>query len=176
MTTSSRLARFVVAALAAGSLVTIAATTAGATHARVVTSHIAPCGGFSTVDWINTQGNGAAGSIYYQLEFTNLSGASCTLNGYPGVSAVDLAGNQVGGAATRSTATHHAVTVAKGATVKARLQITDAGNFAPSACAPVTVAGLRVYAPNVTKGKLIPFPFTACSKVSNPNLHVGPVS
>src|SRR5215472_4306894 len=51
--------------------------------------------------WLNTQGNGAAGTIYYQLEFTNLSGSSCTLFGFPGVSAVSLTGTQIGNAAFR---------------------------------------------------------------------------
>jgi hypothetical protein len=41
----------------------------------------------------------AAGSIYYHLEFTNLSGRACTLVGYPGVSAINLSGHQLGSAA-----------------------------------------------------------------------------
>jgi hypothetical protein len=32
---------------------------------------------------MDTQGGGAAGSIYYTLEFTNLSGQACTLHGSP---------------------------------------------------------------------------------------------
>ena len=35
------------------------------------------------------QGNGAAGTIYYPLEFTNLSGRTCSLYGFPGVSVID---------------------------------------------------------------------------------------
>ncbi|MDQ6778933.1 MAG: DUF4232 domain-containing protein, partial [Actinomycetota bacterium] len=50
------------------------------------------CATSGLVVWLNTQGNGAAGSIFYALELTNLSGQTCTLNGYAGVSAVDLAG------------------------------------------------------------------------------------
>ena len=34
------------------------------------------------------QGNAAAGSSYYPIQFTNASGTSCTLYGYPGVSFV----------------------------------------------------------------------------------------
>src|ERR1700689_5600890 len=42
------------------------------------------------------QGNGAAGTIYYPLEFTNLSPPTCYLNGSPGVSALGRNGNRVG--------------------------------------------------------------------------------
>ena len=42
------------------------------------------------------QGNGAAGTIYYPLEFTNLSHHTCYLYGYPGVSALGRNGNQLG--------------------------------------------------------------------------------
>src|ERR1700722_12439051 len=31
--------------------------------------------------WLNTEGNGAAGSSYYNLNFTNLSSHACTLRG-----------------------------------------------------------------------------------------------
>jgi hypothetical protein len=57
------------------------------------------------------------------------------------------------------------VTVGKGKTVSARLGISDVGHFPASACHPVLAAGLRVFPPtgiNET-GKLIPFPFRACS-------------
>src|SRR4029079_9392733 len=46
------------------------------------------------VVWLNTQGSGTAGSTFYQLKFTNLSGHACTLTGYPGVSGVNLAGHR----------------------------------------------------------------------------------
>ncbi len=47
--------------------------------------------------------NGAAGSIYYPLDFRNASAAPCTLQGYPGVSFVASPGaGQVGGAAVRN--------------------------------------------------------------------------
>jgi len=42
------------------------------------------------VEWLNTTGNGAAGSISYKLQFTNLSGHRCTLNGFPFVLGVGL--------------------------------------------------------------------------------------
>jgi hypothetical protein len=40
--------------------------------------------------------------VYYTLRLTNLATVPCSLRGYPGVSAVDLAGKQLGSAAGRN--------------------------------------------------------------------------
>ncbi len=117
------------------------------------------------VVWLNTQGDGAAGSVYYTLEFTNLSGHACTLNGYPYVYAVSLGGATLGSVASfdhsHPTAT---VTIPKGGTAKAVLRIVQAVNFPQSSCRLVTAAGLRVYPPNQTRAAHVPFPFSACSR------------
>lgn len=50
------------------------------------------------------QADSGAGSTYYPLDFTNTSGTSCELYGYPGVSFVTTpagAGRQIGAAALR---------------------------------------------------------------------------
>src|SRR5438309_2387332 len=71
--------------------------------------------------------DGAAGSTYEPLVFTNKGSATCTLNGYPGVSFVaPTSGKQVGAAASRNP--QHAaelVTLAPGATASALLQIAN---------------------------------------------------
>src|SRR5271154_4145761 len=91
------------------------------------------CATSGLVVWVNTNGDGAAGSIYYKLEFTNLTASSCTLTGYPGVSVVDLAGHQLGSPGSRDTfATPHTVTLASGATKTATLRVVDAENFPAS--------------------------------------------
>jgi hypothetical protein len=116
------------------------------------------------VIWMNTEGDGTAGSVYYNLEFTNLSGHTCTMFDYPGVSAVNLAGTQLGSAAHyNSIAKPTVVTIADGATASAVVQIVDVGVF-PGTCAPVHAAGLRVYPPDQTTAKIVPFPFLACSR------------
>ena len=124
----------------------------------------AGCATSGLVLWLDTQGDGTAGSIYYKLELTNLSGHSCTLSGYPGVSAVDLGGHQLGSAGSRSSSHVHTVRLANRASATAVLRITEAGNFPDSACHRVSAAGLRVYPPNQTAAKVIPFPFDACSR------------
>jgi hypothetical protein len=135
--------------------------------------------------WLNTSGNGAAGSSYYNLNMTNLSASTCTLYGYPGISAITQAGLQVGSAAARSSA--HAVTVitltsarsAKGFetstahnTATVVLQIADAQNFPQASCVPITAAGFRVYPPNQKESTVVPFPFVTCAKSGPRVLHV----
>ena len=40
--------------------------------------------------------DGAAGTIYYPIIFTNTGPVRCSLTGYPGVSSVDAQGRQIG--------------------------------------------------------------------------------
>lgn len=127
------------------------------------------------VVWLNTNGSGTAGSTFYHLKFTNLSGHRCTLNGFPFVRAIDLRRHRLGSRAAFDSRTPHSVTIGRGKTATAVLQIVDAGNFPASACHPVTAAGLRVYPPNQTRSKLIPFPFSACSRTGPVYLVVRPV-
>ena len=121
------------------------------------------CATSGLVIWLNTRASGTAGSLYYTLEFTNLSGHACTLLGYPGVSAVDLDRHQLGSAASQNNhLTPHLVSLASGATATAVLRIGDVGHF--PTCGRVTAAGLRVYPPNQTAAEVVPFPFGACSR------------
>jgi hypothetical protein len=123
--------------------------------------------------WLNTQGSGAAGTNYYPLEFTNLSGSSCTLFGFPGVSAVSLTGKQIGNAAFRDHSfVPHLVTLANGATATAIVGITQVSIFPKAQCKPVTAAGLRVYPPGQTASRIVPFPFGACSKTGTNYLRI----
>lgn len=129
------------------------------------------------VVWIDTNGDAAAGSVYYTLKFTNQSGRTCTLTGYPGVSAVDLRGKWLGSPASRSAAGGRTVTLADNDSAGALLQISQAANFPSSACHPVAAAGLRVYPPNQTASKVVPIPFRACSRTGSPvYLHVRAVT
>jgi hypothetical protein len=146
------------------------------TAARAATSSAARCATSGLVVWLDTQGDGTAGSIYYKLEFTNLSGHACTLAGYPGVSAVDLGGRQLGSAGSRNTSHVRTVRLANGATATAVLRITEAGNFPNSACHRVGAAGVRVYPPNETASKVVPFPFDACSRTGPVYLSVEAVA
>jgi len=154
--------RRLTAAVACGAALTAVAAAASGAATAAGTPRCATSG---LVIWLETQGNGAAGSIFYNLDFTNLSGHTCTLVGYPGVSAVNLAGQTLGSAASRDNA--HApvvVRLANGATARAVLRIVEAGNYPASICHEVSAAGVRVYPPNQTASKVVPFPFSACSR------------
>jgi hypothetical protein len=132
-------------------------------------------------DWLDTSGSGAAGTIFYHLEFTNLSGHTCTLQGFPFVFAVNLSGHQIGNDAVVNHAfPANKITVGNGKTIHAVLGIAETGNFRASACKPVTAAGLEVFAPiGINEvGRTVPFPFSACSTHGShaPNfLNVTPV-
>ena len=131
------------------------------------------CATSALVVWLDTKGSGTAGSIYYNLELTNLSGHACTLLGYPGVSAVNLRGQQLGSGASREAFQKpRVVTLASGASATVVLRIVDADNFPSSVCRQVTAAGLRIYPPGQTASKVVPFPFRACSRTGQSNLLV----
>jgi Protein of unknown function (DUF4232) len=162
----------VTCAAALGPATALASSGLNAGAARTATPSCATSG----LDvWLDTQGNGAAGTTYYFLEFTNLSGSSCSLYGYPGVSGVTLTGTQLGSAASRILGPPHTVTLANGATGHALVGIVNAGVIPASQCHPVTAAGLKVYPPNQTKSRVAPFPFPACSKSGPVYLRIGPV-
>lgn len=134
------------------------------------TSHAAPVGAqpCATRDLgVSTgQGQGAAGSTYVPIVFTNNSNATCTLYGYPGVA---LAGGspvrQIGAAADENHATpRQIVTLSPGAIASALLRIVAAQNFPAARCHQVRVTDLQVYPPNQTTPIYVKFSSTACSK------------
>jgi hypothetical protein len=157
-----RLAGAAAAACAAALIpaASLAATASPAAPAAAASVLACPTGGL--VVWMNNE-QGAAGTFYADLNFTNLSGHACTLRGHPGVSAVSLRGGQLGRSAAWPSAALHTVTLANGATATAVLAITDVGVFSAGACHQATAAGLRVYPPNQYTSKLVPYPFRACT-------------
>ena len=115
---------------------------------------------------VNTaKAGGAAGSIYYPLDFTNISGSPCTLFGYPGVSFVTgQSGTQLGRAATRNPVAHPAtLTLAPGDVAHAMLQVAEAGNYNAAQCKPVTAHWLKVFPPDQVSAAYAHFTTTACS-------------
>jgi hypothetical protein len=137
----------------------------------------AKCKTSGLVIWSNNgAGGGTAGSVFYKIRFTNLSGHACTLGGFPRVAAVNLAGRRIGAPAGHEAGQKpKTVKLANGATASAQLRIVDAGNFSPSACHPVTAAGLRVTPPGQSSSKLVPLPFATCSSGGQHALSVGVV-
>jgi len=158
-------------AIAAGAVAAVVpAVAASASPTAAATPR---CGNSAVRAWLGVPGDGAAGSTYYQLELSNISGHACTLYGYPGVSAIGPGGVQLGSAAGRSAGDpERVVTLAKGATAHVLLQVTDTGVYSKSACEPKSAVGLKVYPPNDTAAQTVPFTFSACSKKGPVYLHV----
>ena len=161
------------AALSAAAAVTALPAVLPASSGAARTPAAVACPSSSLVAWLDTAGNGAAGTIFYKLHFTNLSGHPCSVRGYPGVSAANPAGRSVSPGATRSGTPVRTVILADGATATADLGIVEAGNFPPAACRRTTAAGLRVYAPGATTARFVPFPFLACRQRAS--LRIAPV-
>ena len=109
---------------------------------------------------------GYAGGVYVVLDFTNTSGSTCTLYGYPGVSLVSGPPyTQIGLAAKRSTSTpRKLVTLAPGATANALLQIVDALNYPSASCGPTKATALKIYPPNQTVPVYLPNTSSGCAK------------
>jgi hypothetical protein len=107
----------------------------------------------------------AAGSSYYPIVFTNISGTACTLFGYPGVSFVTGAGgSQIGIPATENPAhPRQLITLAPGQAGHAELQVANAENYPPANCGMVTAHWLRVYPPNQTAPLYASFTAQACA-------------
>ena len=122
------------------------------------------CATSGLVVWLDTQGDGAAGSVFYPLP-SRTSARACTLTGFPGVSAVDLRGRQLGSPAARDrTTAGRPACVGAGATAGAVVRIAARPYFPTAQCRQTMAAGLRVYPPNQTAAKIVPFPFRACSR------------
>ena len=96
----------------------------------------------------------------YPLDFTNVSGASCTLAGYPEVAAYRGDGVQVGAAAGDDlSAAARRVLLAPGQTAHATLD----ASVPAARCGPVHVTGLRVVTPGQTAARYVRRPLTACT-------------
>jgi hypothetical protein len=173
-----------VAALACAAALTPAAALAATGAPAAAAASTPACATSGLVVWLNTSASGYAGGEDYTVNFTNLSGHTCTLRGYPGVSAVSLSGNQIGRPARWGTARPATVSLANGATATTGLQISNPGNFGTACFLPgprgragklPVAAGLRVYPPNQFTSTVIPFPFYACYGTAPVWMYVKPV-
>ena len=172
-TTARRIAAVIAAASAAGLIAATAASSSGTALAADATpaSPVPACTAGDLGAWVSiTQGNGAAGSIYYPLQFTNLSGHACTMRGFPGVSAIDRNGHQLGSPAIwGATVPARTVALAPGATAHTILQWSEAAVTTAPGCHPVFSAfELRIYPPGQYSATYAAFGLEACS-------HAGPV-
>ena len=156
-------ARRAAAAVAAALALGIGSATSSASAAPSAPSAIPPvCTTANLSVWVNvSEGNGAAGTIYYPLEFTNTSNHTCRTWGYPGVSALNASGKQLGDTAGRNPLYAGAwVNIPAGGTAHSLLSY---GNAEVSTCKPTTASLIKVYPPNQTKAALGFFSLPSCS-------------
>jgi len=175
LSTTARRVATVIAAASLTGLIAAAAFAAGssgtALAADTAPAVVPSCTAADLGAWVAvSQGNGAAGSIYYPLQFTNLSAHSCSLRGFPGVSAINRNGHQLGRpAGWDHVIATRTVTLAPGATAHTILRYSDVVVSTSSGCDPVfSTFELRVYLPGQYTATHAAFDLEACS-------HAGPV-
>lgn len=186
---AARRATEVVAALVvAGMIVAAVAVASGPTarssavltsdSARAAVVAVPECQAADLGVWFAVdQGNGTAGSSYYPLQFTNLSKHTCSLTGFPGVSAINGNGKQLGRSAFWSRVTPvRTVLLAPGATAHAELQYLDVAVQTAPGCRPlVTASELRVYPPGQRSATHAVFDLPVCSHAHAVYMNVGPI-
>jgi hypothetical protein len=176
--TARRITAVIAAASAAGLIAATAAAAAGSSGAvlasdtaRTTATAVPACTAADLGAWVAvTQGNGAAGSIFYPLQFTNLSRHACAMRGFPGVSAIDRNGRQLGSpAGWDHVVPARTVVLASGATAHTILRWSDATITTTTSCHPVnSTFELRIYPPGQRQATFAAFDLEACS-------HAGPV-
>jgi hypothetical protein len=175
---TARRAIVVIASFAVAGLVATAAFAASSPGAalasdtaRLSSAPVPACQASQLGVWIAlAQSNGAAGTIYYPLNFTNVSGHTCSLRGFPGVSAIARNGHQLGSpAGWTARVAARTVVIAPGATAHTILQYRDVEVSTAPGCDPVnTAVVLRVYPPGRYNATIAAFDLQVCS-------HAGPV-
>ena len=145
------------AAAILGTTAALATTAASAAPSRPA---VAPCHSGAMRVWTGSPGDGFAGGITWQLEISNIGHHACTLFGYPGVSAVNGNGHQVGLPASHS-GHESSVTIPAGGTSHVVLTVEDPGAACPNSH-PVRGAQLRVFAPNQFGAERTPFQVLVC--------------
>jgi hypothetical protein len=133
------------------------AITKGNTHPSHPAWNIRRCKAHQTEIWMGIPGSGAAGTIFYPLQFTNISRHPCKIWGFPRVTAKGKR-EQIGKAA-RHVGKQRVVELWPGQTAHARLGIIEAGNVCSK---PVWSFGLKVRAPHQGRSTVIPYSFQAC--------------
>ncbi len=95
----------------------------------------------------SSEGTGA-GTVAYNLILTNISKRTCVLGGFPGVSLVNVNGNQVGNPADRAANyTEKELSLAPNTKVKAIVSVSNSSNFSDGQC-KAGATKFRVYPPN----------------------------
>lgn len=122
---------------------------------------------------------GAAGSVFMMITFTNAGSHSCKLAGYPGVALTTKQNesSQVGSPATHASGTvADTVTIAPGKAATAVLRIVDAANFPQAQGHTVKTSYIEVFTPGISNVAWLPYKSNGVSDKAVSLLEVGPVT
>jgi Protein of unknown function (DUF4232) len=167
--------RMIAAAVAAVGLgIGSAVWAASAASAAPTAPAILQCTTSQLAVWVyNNPGGGAAGSFDLPIGFTNISKRPCFLAGFPGISALNSRGAQLGSAGGEDPGTpKKIIVISAGGTANANMRLTDVYNFTGSACKVTTAAQLRVYPPGSKSALTAFFSVPVCAKAGPIYLHV----
>src|ERR1700722_19994952 len=108
---------------------------------------------------------GTAGSAYQVIVLANVSGKTCALYGYPGVSFVSgIGGSQIGKDAARDRTIPAKVgTLAPGQRGSFALRVVDAATLPAASCDPVTARWLKIFPPENTAALYVGYTARACA-------------
>ena len=148
----------VAAALACSAAVALPAVA----QASQASQKVPRCRAANTYVWVALAPSGAAGTIYYPIEFTNLGSRACWLYGIPSVRGTTSSGTAFGPRAGRLTISARPILLRSGHTAHALLGIVEPGIIA--GCHAVAGAGLLVRPPGQRHEQVIGgFYFSGCS-------------
>jgi hypothetical protein len=183
--TARRITAALAAATAAGLIAVTAVSAAGSPGAvlasdtaRTTATAVPACTASDLGAWVAvSQSDGAAGSIYYPLQFTNLSRHACAMRGFAGVSAVDRNLHQLGSPAGRAHVVPvRTVVLAPGRTAHAVLRYGDVTVSTAPGCHPTfRTFELRVYPPGQRHATYAAFDFEVCSHAGPVYMDIGPI-
>jgi hypothetical protein len=170
-------AGLVVSALMAAAIPSSAQTTNASSVSAMAATSVGRCttGDLSTGIVIGVGGN-SAGHANYPIQYVNVSGHTCSLYGYAGISVTTASGQQIGLPAARGPASaSRMVTLTPGAAAHSDLQVSDTGNYATGTCRPETGVLIKDYPPGSYSSTVIPYSIKTCAGMSVRTLSTGPV-
>ncbi|MFI8275195.1 DUF4232 domain-containing protein [Streptomyces sp. NPDC085929] len=146
------------AALAAAALLATTGASLGATQASALPTATPTCT-VADLDLAIGARERAGGSVNYPILFTNTTGHTCALRGYPGVSVTDARHHQIGTSAIRTGEPISTVFLGPDDTVTAIMR-TNSRSVAPN-CRQ-TSSYVKVYPPNSGVAVEIPYNLRVC--------------
>jgi hypothetical protein len=150
----------------------LAAPSAPPASARAAHQAARPCTSVHSRVWFGLPAEHAAGHAYFQFEISNIGHSTCTFFGYPGVSALNSHGNQIGHPASH-TGPRVSVALRPGGTTHVVLVVTDASLVCSH---PVQATDIRVFPPGQFHSQNVPLPTRQCigkSVLSVDSVHPG---